>query len=430
MFVGNKKRWLWLGVMASLALAVALGEVRPVRGQDGVKNLEERATDRQERRRNISETLEMATVWVLVEGRNELDTGTGFVVAPGYAVTNAHVLEAWTGGGDIYIVNEMLPLTEVSLIDYELDVDESEGFGRDLALLKFDTPSGVNLPALTFNLEASKMDRVGSWGYPGVLTAVDFKNRGNSKGGSFKPTPVVYSEGTISTFLETEYCRTIVHTAGISGGNSGGPLINSGGEVVGINTWLTKDEMAGNVWNVAQSADVVVEFLIKNGLKPNLAQGQTYEARLRPSPDSVAKGRGPTPPSGTGLPGGLDRYRELESFFVMVPEGWAVDEEEPDAITLSSVVPGAWIYLGVSASEGLPTGLIAQLYATELGNATDPVQSGEDEDTYVSYAKVDDSDAVLVVSGDRKADKVAIILMLGDLQNPGLDVILDSIIDK
>jgi S1-C subfamily serine protease len=397
---------------------------------------EERLNSRQDNSRQISTMLEMATVWVLAESYNgRVSAGTGFIVAPGYAVTNAHVIWETPRKGAIYIINNTMPLTEVQVVDAVLDHNRPTGFGgRDLALLKFKVQDGLNLPVLSFNLEVSKMDRVGAWGYPAAVAGLDqsMQNlRYGRKNQPFKPAPVVYTEGTVSTFLDSNYGKSLVHTASISGGNSGGPLINSDGEVVGINTWYFKDADTGTFFNIAQFSNDIVGFLIKNGLSPRLAQGQVFAANTNPKP--TIKKKPPSqiinpPPAPRLKPG--DNFKELENFFVQVPVGWAVEKEESDFIILSSLGTESLAYLGVFPTAGLTTREIASILAKQMDKADPPVKDEKEQDVYISYGKINNSDSVLVVSGDQEDDKFAVIMLTGDFTDPGFDVILNSVGDK
>ncbi|MDR2366650.1 MAG: trypsin-like peptidase domain-containing protein [Deltaproteobacteria bacterium] len=431
-------------------LALALGQGSGALAQERLRQFEDRLGDRETNSRKVSDMLERATVWVLVDGEDAPSFGTGFVVAPGYVVTNAHVVWELPRGGDILIGNDVLPLTEAKLVTAIMDRTEVDGVGgRDLALLRYEEPAGVVLPPLVFNQEVSRMDKVGTWGYPAVLSNIEITLRGSARGGGgFKPPNVVYTEGTVSSFLDSPLCLTLVHTASVSGGNSGGPLINSRGEVVAINTWIVQDSNAGNYMTIAQAASEIVEFLISNGVKPRLASGQLFAGTKKGRPAPLVKAPGQSAPRaslsqprGGGSqapprpyripPRNSGRLRDLASFRLEVPDGWAVEEEEEDAIILSTLVPGTWLYLGMIPNEGLPTSLIAKIYAEELENSTPPIRSDEYLDTYVSFGTIADNDIVLVVSGDHDSqEKVAVFMLSGNLDDPGVGRILDSIVEK
>ena len=145
------------------------------------------------------------------DGRVSKSLGSGFVIdKDGYIVTNNHVIE----GAD---------LIEVTFPNG--DTFEAELLGRDpstdIALLKIDT--GRDMPFVNFG--DSNEAEVGDWvmaignpfGYSGSVAAgiISARNRD-------------ISHGSYDDFIQTDVA--------INKGNSGGPLFNMAGEVVGVNT--------------------------------------------------------------------------------------------------------------------------------------------------------------------------------------------------
>ena len=143
--------------------------------------------------------------------RQASSLGSGFIIDPeGYVVTNNHVIE----GGE-----------EITVILHDGERYHAEVIGRDkktdLALLKIeaDTP----LPAV--NLGDSNKARVGDWviaignplGLGGTVTAGIVSARGRD-----------IRSGPYDDYIQTD--------APINRGNSGGPLFNTAGDVIGINT--------------------------------------------------------------------------------------------------------------------------------------------------------------------------------------------------
>jgi S1-C subfamily serine protease len=143
-------------------------------------------------------------------------SGSGFVVDDtGHVITNAHVV---AGADDLTAVlydGSEMPATVVGS-DELLDV----------AILKLDLPAGEKVPGIVTFGDSSSL-RAGD-----QVVAI-----GNALG-SF---PNTVSEGTVNATnrsFPTEGGLTdwIQHDAEIWHGNSGGPLLNLGGEVVGVNT--------------------------------------------------------------------------------------------------------------------------------------------------------------------------------------------------
>ena len=136
--------------------------------------------------------------------------GSGFVIsADGYIVTNNHVIE---GADDIEIDFFNGKRLRAKLVGTDLKTD--------IALLKVE--SEAPLPFVSFG--DSDVMRVGDW-----VVAM-----GNPLGQGFSVSAGIVSarnrelSGTYDDFIQTD--------AAINRGNSGGPLFNTEGEVVGVNT--------------------------------------------------------------------------------------------------------------------------------------------------------------------------------------------------
>lgn len=140
-----------------------------------------------------------------------ISLGTGFVISSdGKIVTNYHVIE------DAYSAN--IEINEktykiVSVLAYDENID--------LAVLK------VNAVGLAYAKISIRSVNVGETVY-----AI----------GSSRGMTNTYSQGIV-TYADrvVEGVSHVQHDASITNGNSGGPLINSYGEVIGINTWGISD---------------------------------------------------------------------------------------------------------------------------------------------------------------------------------------------
>lgn len=158
----------------------------------------------------------------VVRVASQAGVGSGFVVNPdGYIVTNYHVIE---GAGSILEVT----LADGSVLDAEVVGADARS---DLAVLKVD--AGHDLPALSLATLADVHvgDDVVAIGYALDLAA----GRGDpsvTRGiVSAKNRPI--NDSGILGAVQTD--------AAINHGNSGGPLINYQGQVVGVNTALAPD---------------------------------------------------------------------------------------------------------------------------------------------------------------------------------------------
>jgi S1-C subfamily serine protease len=72
---------------------------------------------------------------------------------------------------------------------------------------------------------------------------------------------VVFSEGVISVIQDVNSVPYINHTAEVSHGNSGGPLVDQSGSAIGINTTINVDPKSNRQVNIALGASDVISFL-------------------------------------------------------------------------------------------------------------------------------------------------------------------------
>ena len=145
------------------------------------------------------------------ESRKSQSLGSGFIIDPsGYIVTNNHVID---GADEIKVILQDNTTLTAKLVGRDEKVD--------VALLKVTTDKP--LPAVAFG--DSDHERVGDWvmaignpfGLGGTVTAGIVSARGRD-----------IKQGAYDDFIQTD--------APINQGNSGGPLFNMDGEVIGINT--------------------------------------------------------------------------------------------------------------------------------------------------------------------------------------------------
>jgi putative serine protease PepD len=169
-------------------------------------------------------------------------TGTGVVVtSSGEIITNAHVVDGATEVRVRFAGDTEPVVAEVLAVDV----------GNDLALLKV---KATNLVAATFAKPGSV--RVGDQAVAiGYALALD--------GGPSVTTGIV-SALKRTIFTDSGALNSLIQTdAAISSGNSGGPLANMRGEVIGINTAVARGDMnsAANNIGFAISVDEVLAVL-------------------------------------------------------------------------------------------------------------------------------------------------------------------------
>ncbi|WP_347242633.1 S1C family serine protease [Thermogutta sp.] len=223
---------------------------------------------------------------VLVEG--EFGLGSGFFVqtprGKKYVVTNAHVI---LDNGDIRVklsTGEQIRVTMGQLLpEY------------DLAILDI---RGVNLPdALELREDLPEVgERVFAYGAPrglqnslteGIVSAVR----------TTEEIRQVVADGSFDKLVRKAEARWIQTTAPVSPGNSGGPLVDEQGRVVGMNTAGFSARLAQNL-NFALASPEIKSRLVK----PVLAMLSVFPPAGRNDPQRLLGGPAGFAPARPGLP--------------------------------------------------------------------------------------------------------------------------------
>jgi hypothetical protein len=211
-------------------------------------------------------------VTIVVPG---IGKGSGFVIdEQGLIATNYHVIEG---------------AKQAELVFHDKTKAEVEGFlhvlpGKDLALLRIQ-PGAIRLVALPLaDAEPAQGEKVLAFGAPiGFSDSV-------TDGIVSAPRTGENVRNTLremlnrDVYVEKGYdldARWIQTTAPISHGNSGGPLVNNRGEVVGINTWSL---VLGQNLNFAVSATHIKQLVANAGNRVrSLAELPPPRARVGPA---------------------------------------------------------------------------------------------------------------------------------------------------
>lgn len=188
---------------------------------------------------DLAAALEQATVLVISERG---DSGTGFFVAPNFVITNRHVIGRTAPGGEALVLSKHLKTGYVGTV--VATSQPGQATQADFAVIQVDVPPGTARP-LPIAAEPSALSEVVAAGYPAIAIAQD-RNLRRLAAGDLKASPqVVLTKGTVSVVQNKERNAPIVlHSADISAGNSGGPLVDACGRAVGINTFIATNQQA------------------------------------------------------------------------------------------------------------------------------------------------------------------------------------------
>ena len=192
------------------------------------------------------------------EEEGQVGQGTGFLIgSKGHIITNYHVIEEST---------ELISVTFPDGKEYSAKVI-SKHISNDLAILnldKYDTKAHKSNLIIGDSTKAHIGEKVFTIGYPDI---------------SILGQQPKYSEGIIASIAGEKDDPTLFQiSVPIQSGNSGGPLFNLRGEVIGVTSsgfGIIADE-GGNL-DVLQN----VNYAVKSSLLKNLIQMLPKEAHPR-----------------------------------------------------------------------------------------------------------------------------------------------------
>ncbi len=206
---------------------------------------------------SLIELLDQATVLVLgpLANGQGVGTGTGFVVAPGLVITNAHVI-ASVDPARVYVVNRRLGRpVQVQVAAQTPD----PALGRpDFALLRLPADAAALSP-LGLTRVASRLDPVIAAGFPQAIMQTDANFRALLDGNSQAIPELAVTDGLVSAVQTLDSGLVVMpHTAAISRGNSGGPLVDRCGRAVGVNTFGFFNAEQGERVSYAQKVEALL----------------------------------------------------------------------------------------------------------------------------------------------------------------------------
>ena len=181
--------------------------------------------------------------------------GSGFAVAPNRIVTNAHVVELAARYPDNVVIGVVPSEGDKSYQGRLIKIDTS----RDLALIEF---SGVRLPPLTlYTGSVNDGDALIALGYPGNVDLATAQSAADF----ITPQSPVRSQGGFAGNRMLQGTHVLLHTASIARGNSGGPLLDRCGRVLGVNSAITRADEGDSTFAFAIAGSELTAFLQEAG---------------------------------------------------------------------------------------------------------------------------------------------------------------------
>ncbi len=181
--------------------------------------------------------------------------GSGFAVAPNRIVTNAHVVALAVQYPKDVIVGVVPSEGSRSYGARVIRIDA----GRDLALLEMEQGSLPPVPLFLGRIPDGS--DVVALGYPGNVDLATAQSADDY----ITPLPATRSRGNYSNERTIGGIAALLHTASIARGNSGGPLLDPCGRVIGVNSAITRADEGDSTFAFAIANREVAAFLRASG---------------------------------------------------------------------------------------------------------------------------------------------------------------------
>jgi S1-C subfamily serine protease len=230
--------------------------------------------------------------------------GSGFFIDAHHLVTNSHVVEE-ADPGRVFVVNKAFGHAVEGRVTTS---SRSSVIGsNDFAVIEITGAQGM--PVKLTN-SVTRGDSVVAAGFPGFVMRSDQVFKRLIEGDfSSLPDPVVTQGWITATQTSEQGLPVLVHGATISQGNSGGPLTDLCGRVVGVNTYGSVDQENALRLNFALRAEGLRKFLDDRRIAYSADDAACQPAAMPPAaaaaaPPGVPGASGPgTPPPAASVPG-------------------------------------------------------------------------------------------------------------------------------
>lgn len=225
-----------------------------------------------------------------------IQVGSGFLIGTEdgdqRVITNYHVVDAANSINEFAKdtntpVKNIKRVIQVVIASNDVSVDaelEQSSEANDIAILKLKK-NIYNSKCFSLSSKANLQETqtVYALGYPYEQTTYgqDFSK--------LKNEDVTIEKGAVSKFTTKGGTNVIVNSAQISRGNSGGPLVDSQGNVVGVNSYTLGTSDGGNYY-YAIEIDTVREMLDALGIQYTSADGSTQGANVQEGTDTDPSG--------------------------------------------------------------------------------------------------------------------------------------------
>jgi S1-C subfamily serine protease len=241
--------------------------------------------------------LERATVFIINSSEESTSIGSGFFVAKDRVLTNAHVVG--DVGGRVLLGSRAMGKLIPAVVEFRTPTAAA---GKpDFALLR---TAGYESPVqLGLTVELQPRQPVVAVGYPSIILATDAAFQRLKRTGDPSAIPeTVFSDGTVMVIQNRESALPLIHhLALISEGNSGGPLADACGRVVGVNSFIAHSASGAHA-NVSLGSAAAASFLRQHGMQIEAPAGRCRTSTAETSTQPPITPNAPTPPPSGGTP--------------------------------------------------------------------------------------------------------------------------------
>jgi len=227
------------------------------------------------------------TLVIAVNETNQTSAmGSGFFVTPRHIATNAHVV---ANGSRVFVLGGALDAVVAADV---LEIRANPEI--DIALLEL--PEGTHGTPLPLAPIPAGLQPVYAAGYPNDVVRADQDYNRFERGEVDQPPPPVKTNGIVATIQNTSSDHPrIVHSARINKGNSGGPLVDECGRVVGINTLVgynEEDVIPQPIFFAFPTSDLIA-LMQSKGLSPRQIEGLCGLPDTAGTPDGEGEAENP-----------------------------------------------------------------------------------------------------------------------------------------
>ncbi len=187
--------------------------------------------------------------------------GSGFAISPSRIITNAHVVRSAVEYPQNVVVGVVPSEGKQSYEARLIAVDAA----KDLAIIEM--VNGSVSPVALYTGPVEPGTDVVALGYPGNVDLATARSATDY----ITPMAPVRSEGNFSNTRSINGVAVLVHNAAIARGNSGGPLVDECGRVLGVNSIITRADEGDSTFAFAIANRELTQFLARAGQKYSTA---------------------------------------------------------------------------------------------------------------------------------------------------------------